>query len=989
MKIRIFVPIFCFFTAGNCFFLCAQPGGSPVFTHFSIREGLPDRTVYDVRQDRDGYMWFATDRGICRFDGYRFWVPPGPEETKGSAFNLKKDNKGRIWFNRIDASLWHFDGDSVRPWRHNGLLAKYKGKFSKPGGYILSENGEEAWISLEQLGILQVSEWGRDTLFFMKGDGGNAIFIFEQRGNVIWGSHNGPPFTNNTCAPVWYYANGQWIKMDLPCGPVALECYSGKMLAEKTFVFYKNLDGFYGVRAGEPIWRVPFISKFFAQFQQTASGDLFFGVFDGEKGVLHYANLDALRQGKFTRYLQGHQVTGVFMDKAGGLWITTHDDGVFYAANLGARVWDTRHGLLHPMVRNLAAGAGRDLYLGLRDGRVQQFDRHKGTWLEFPIQSEINYNTDLAFDPLRKRLWIATDLMYYWQDKAWHRVPIYYKGRPPGVALTKKIAFSKDYRQVFCSHTNLVVFNNQKIPYYEGKTQPTAFQRFLTLHEDRLDRRWASAQSMLYRLTDTGLVSMKHLYPLFGKRGPVCIADFADTLLAFGFRTQGVLLWGPDSQFVHLKPEHGLPEGTLNHLCDDGKGNLWAATTLGLAKIFKNAQGKWAVRAFTTAHGLPDLEVQDIVADSAGFLWVATGQGLCRFKEPDTSPYRLRPFLRQLFVNGQLRYFAERQHFAHGENNLKIHFLTLNFRQFGQIKYRYRLREQDDWNITDNTSVDFPQLAPSTYRFELQSQDEEGYWSDSCAWDFDIRPPWWATWWCRIGAVLLLCAGAYWAYRSRLHRVHAWGALQQQTYTLERAALQAQMNPHFIFNCLNSIQQFIQQNDREQAIHYLGHFARLVRDTLDASVRGKVSLEDELRMLHHYLDLEKLRFKGDLEYHIETHLASDPSDLLFPPLLIQPMVENAVVHGMRDMGRVGRVEILFQETDDELVVRVRDNGQGIAGLGKNTQPGDHKPIATTITGRRLALLQKDGADAAFQRQNILDANGQVLGVEVVLRIGLG
>jgi hypothetical protein len=964
----------------------AQSGGSPVFTHFSLREGLPDRTVYDVIQGRDGYIWLATDRGICRFDGYEFWLPPGPPESIGSAFHLKEDSRGRIWYHLIDATLWHFDGDSIRPWRYNDVVQKYRGQFDKPDQRIQSEDGEKLWISLRKLGVLEVSESGRDTLY-VSPDTVNNVSLFVQAGKIIsaW-RHLGVP-AKTKCMPHWYYADKKWRRVDACFITVVNSCTA---LSDGTFVVYGYDDGFYSLRDGEIIGYSPFKTRTFVNIQQTASDDIFFGVFDGEKGVLHYKNAEALRRGQYNRYLQGYQVTSVCMDRAGGLWISTHEDGIFYAANPGARVWDTRHGLLYPMVRNLAAGEAGVLYLGLRNGALQGFQRGTGTWQRVPMPADdIHYNTDMAFDPQRKRLWIATDAVYYRQEGLWKRLPVLYPGERPGVCLAKKITFSKDYGQVFLPHSNYISLNN------DTELRPSTVRglapnkRCLLLYEDPLRRRWLSTQQTLYRLTDAGLTSMEQLHPIFGKRGPVCIAEFQDTLLVFGFRTQGLLLWGPDSQFIHLKPGQGLPAGVLNHLCDDGRGRLWAATTLGLAKIFRNSAGQWATRTFTTAHGLPDFEVQDIVPDSGGVLWLATAAGLCRFREPDTSTSQPKPFLRELSVNGTERAWGEGQTFTHRENNLNIRFLTLNFRQFGKIQYRYRLREKAAWRVTDHTSVDFPQLVPGNYRFELQSQDEEGRWSESCVWDFYIAPPWWAHWWFRLGVVLALGAAGYFWYRSRLRSIKTWAALQRQRYDLERAALQAQMNPHFIFNCLNSIQQFIQQNDREQAMYYLGHFARLVRDTLEASVRGKVALEDELRMLRHYLDLEKLRFKGHFDYRIETDLDSDPSDLVFPPLLIQPIVENAIVHGMRNLDRPGFIEVSFQETATELVVRVRDNGHGLPEQDNGNRPEAHTPIATGITARRLALLQKPGSQELLQRHNLLDDEGRVMGMEAVLRIGLG
>ncbi|MCY7330083.1 MAG: histidine kinase, partial [Saprospiraceae bacterium] len=183
--------------------------------------------------------------------------------------------------------------------------------------------------------------------------------------------------------------------------------------------------------------------------------------------------------------------------------------------------------------------------------------------------------------------------------------------------------------------------------------------------------------------------------------------------------------------------------------------------------------------------------------------------------------------------------------------------------------------------------------------------------------------------WFRLAVLGIIGGLLYGLYRYRIGTIHREIRLRAEIDRLERSALQAQMNPHFIFNCLNSIQHFILQNDQQQATQYLSSFARLVRDTLNASISGSVTLEDEIRMLNNYLQLEKLRFKDRFDYSVETAEGLHSFDLQFPPLLIQPVVENAILHGVKNLHGTGFIQVKFREEGAYLIATITDNGTGL------------------------------------------------------------
>jgi sensor histidine kinase YesM len=206
---------------------------------------------------------------------------------------------------------------------------------------------------------------------------------------------------------------------------------------------------------------------------------------------------------------------------------------------------------------------------------------------------------------------------------------------------------------------------------------------------------------------------------------------------------------------------------------------------------------------------------------------------------------------------------------------------------------------------------------------------------------------------------------------------------------LERAALQAQMNPHFIFNCLNSIQNYILQSEKESAILYLGRFAGLVRSVLNASVSGKISLEEELSLLNNYLALEKLRFKDRFTYEVKVAENLNVFDVYIPPLLIQPYVENALLHGISGKVSGGEVSVFFEKKANDLEVSIQDNGVGMTGNGTKAKSTiSHKSFGMSITRNRLELLKNKQENEVVHTRTIYDKHGQISGTKVTILIGL-
>lgn len=212
--------------------------------------------------------------------------------------------------------------------------------------------------------------------------------------------------------------------------------------------------------------------------------------------------------------------------------------------------------------------------------------------------------------------------------------------------------------------------------------------------------------------------------------------------------------------------------------------------------------------------------------------------------------------------------------------------------------------------------------------------------------------------------------------------------LQQQGAELEMQALRAQMNPHFIFNCLSSINRFILKNEAEAASDYLTRFSRLIRMVLNHSKETIITLEDELEMLQLYLDMERLRFKNSFDYTIHCSDGLDISAIHIPPLLLQPFAENAIWHGLMHKKGEGHLSIELKDDDNALSCIITDNGIGrkAAAAFNSKSVEKEKSMGLQITKERLAMLN-NGKKTFFEIDDLVDDKGMTAGTKVILKIG--
>jgi len=452
-------------------------------------------------------------------------------------------------------------------------------------------------------------------------------------------------------------------------------------------------------------------------------------------------------------------------------------------------------------------------------------------------------------------------------------------------------------------------------------------------------------------------------------------------------------------------------EDVVQHILPGDNNDVWIALQGGgLGHQFLNS-GKSEL--FTTTNGLSNNTLYSILKDKIGRLWLSHDKGISCF-DPKNNQFRnfghedgikieeftgdsyfLAPDGQMFFggVNGIVSFYPEEvmdvnipisplvittmsvsgvsRWFDHpiyelksvklqkGDNNFNVSFASLNFKDDLKIKYRNRLKGvSEEWKEMEgkNRSIGYFNLTPGTYNLEIEASDKNGNWNSKTSLTINIPYRTIQTLWFKFLSVVFFL-GLIMAWIVMYNRQLRLKARQEQE-ELRLEALRNQMNPHFIFNSLNSINYFISKNDKLAANHYIADFSRLIRSFLTNLSNDFIPLESELQLLKDYLNLESLRFGDKFTYSLNVNNLNDIIDVSIFPGIIQPFIENAIWHGMSGLeNRKGHIKIEFNVVSQTMVQCVIEDdgiGRGLSSAHRNTL-SHKKSRGMGIINERLKL----------------------------------
>jgi ligand-binding sensor domain-containing protein len=450
----------------------------------------------------------------------------------------------------------------------------------------------------------------------------------------------------------------------------------------------------------------------------------------------------------------------------------------------------------------------------------------------------------------------------------------------------------------------------------------------------------------------------------------ICSGDKNDLWLAT--LGTGIINFNPASgKTVYYTTSSGLSNNTTYNILKDKSGNLWISTNNGISRLNPKTG---LIRIFNNNDGLMISEFNanaSYIAEDGEFFFGGMGgfvgfypDSLAKIEKEDV---RQRILLTDFKVSGEKKVLPKPLNnsdtiiLKKGENNFQLYFSSTDFTNSEKTMFRYRLEGvSKSWTETDsrNRDINYANLKPGKYLLRIQATNRDGEWSTDKKIVFLTTPYFYQTLFFKIsvpGFVLSLVIGFIFLYIRQIKQRE-----RQKQDTLRLQSLRGQMNPHFIFNSLNSINYFISNNDKLSANRYIADFSRLIRSILSNLGNDYVPFEDELNSIKDYLNIEHLRFGDKFNYEINTDQIQASYIEVFPGL-VQPFIENAIWHGVRALEKrkgIIKVQFAFSGTDMIRCI-IEDNGIGRnASQERRTDNGNHKSRGIGIVIERLQLISK-------------------------------
>ncbi len=434
---------------------------------------------------------------------------------------------------------------------------------------------------------------------------------------------------------------------------------------------------------------------------------------------------------------------------------------------------------------------------------------------------------------------------------------------------------------------------------------------------------------------------------------------------------------------------------TVISIAKDSKGILWFGTSgEGVYKLYYSAPIKYdAPKVFSLINkdeeniksNLITTSLPEINTNESNIISTASTQILI---PPSV-------FINEIKINGVSSELNDFYELSASKNNLEISISGIH-KGKSELQYKYILEGIDsNWNYSASTTFYYSSLAPGNYTFKAFAMSDKGVWSNTpVVVTFNILPPFYQSMWFIFTIIFLvliiILAARYLTFRKKELQNKRLEEEKRKALVSELHALRSQMNPHFIFNTLSSIQSFITQNNSETAVSYLSKFSKLMRSTLENTQQQKISIKDEIEMLSLYMDLEKLRLYNKFDYTITS---SDDIDTQFdeiPPLLIQPFIENAIWHGISHKDGKGLIKINFELIDENtLKCTIEDNGVGREKAKEITaKHKKNKSLGMSITKERLEIINSLKSSALNVEITDLKENNEAIGTKIEIFIPL-
>lgn len=939
------------------------------YRHFTVASGLPSSTVYSIAEDSSGFIWFGTDNGLVRFDGFhykQFSTADGLPDNE--VLHIWCDSKNRIWINCYNSPIVYLQNDHIVN-SSNSRLLKYAPKTFVYDKFLESPDGT-IWIS----GLSSTIRINADTLIRLDipGRDGNPLNNFvESEGKVYL--LNATSFYRTDTQPLTIVAENNEL--------------DSMFMFNKNEIFNHRIYAFNKSKVAlEFKFDLPqsleFVRKIWFEAGVAAMcryNDSSYAV--GTDNGFVFTDLQFNAIGPY--YLKGKNISSMLCDRQGNLWIATIDDGVYFLPVNKCISFDFTGMPENAMVTAISCMNDSLIVAGSEKGNLYIINGNRIMKTLPAIANEFYYHKILDIHPIDDGLFVTAASGFYKIN------PNNDVKRVPARTIIKTVSWfgNKIFSGTASSGSFIDKDLNPGDTIVNKRIISSAFDKSGTLWLATLDSLYFYDNKLQpvtwYQIEKHSRISSIR----FLKNGSMVLATY----------NNGVLI-NNNGHLTSITKNNGLAGNLCRDLYIDDDDHILVCTSDGLTEInFDTSTNSitWLRNYFQSDGLLSNSTYSVIVKDETAYVGTLTGISIIPVhheRQFNAIPVLISSYnghtLNQTDGNNRIE-------FNHSTNDLHFEYIGISFNTDEPLHYAYRLTgANDQWDTTFENGINYSNLSPGNYTFEVYAFDGRGNKSTNPASvSFVIHAAYWQTVYFRIFVFALLIACIYFIINYRQNQLRkkeiARHEVELQITELKLSAIRAQMNPHFIFNALNSIQHFNIVHDFDSAQKYLSDFSKLVRKTLDFSTKNFISLSDEIDYLDNYLSLEKLRFEDGFNYSI---IKSDevPSEIEIPSQVIQPFAENAILHGIKNLvGKKGFLKIRFYIADKLLFCIIDDNGIGINASKKQNAGRQHESKGLNLSGSRIQAinaLYHLNIELTIEDKSDIDPGTQ--GTTVIIRLPL-
>jgi ligand-binding sensor domain-containing protein len=1005
---------------------------------FDESDGLSNRIITDIIQDKLGYLWIATVDGLNQYDGYTFKIFKHNPNDSGSIINnkvtrLTRDRDGRIWIGYASGGLSTYDYEKKV---FKNYSSRQLGVPAEEISEIYADKANNLWIGIYREGLYRFDQKNKilihecdltDEIDWYQGEErrirNTVSDIFEDSPGFFWMATLDGLYTfNRKTKQVTSIRSNDEITSRKGRG-------LGKLWADG--------NGFWMSSFGTGLSYYDSRNKEWTAFKYSSK--------DGQKHVLE-------------------NLTNQIVSKGDNeLWIGTDDRGVCIF-NTTSHTFSFPFEHLSAQSPVIFVDSFGILWVGSSKG-LMKYDskKKKFSLIDVPVtRDDLSQRRFLIkcflYDSLTSQLFMGTsfaDGLHVVDAGGKNKHFEFDRRKGENFLLTRDLLRDRKGNLWVLSNCYLYKFNSKREK-LEKFIQPldndAPLPEFTKLIEDHDGNLWiASVGQGLFRF-NTKAKTYTHFYhdPIHntGISSDNVIGVVEDKLNRIWIATEkdGIDIYDPKKDAFQKKAYNF--RATISSMSVSPAGDIWVSSFgAGLCQFIISSDGNATTKIWSLNQSDDNWNVCKVSVENENSIWFTTYSSLShlsvhdgKFKSygvpdglyPEFWSYSISSFKDNLYVGTRggyykftgnkirsdtippkigLNYVKSKEQeilpefispnnanlkLEYWQNSLAFEFTALNFIDPSKNQYAYWLEGQDDgWTYSGSRRYgNYTNLNPGTYTLHLKASNSDNVWNDQgLQLAIQIAKPFWHTAWFYTATFTSIVTLAYLFYRHKIKQVRREEALlrkfSKQKAELKMQALRAQINPHFIFNCLNSVNRYILTKELHEASHYLTKFSKLIRGILENSQTKMVSIENELSMLKLYMELESTRFERKFDFSIEVAPEINAATTQIPPLVIQPFIENAIWHGLLNKQDKGLIEIKLAYDGEIIKCSVRDNGIGreMSRKLKGNSAVHHESLGIEITRKRLLLLyQNKGNRPVIQINDLYDESNSPSGTQVLIAI---